>query len=135
VIRVLCTEPYCRRWATFYTTQADKPEHTRVEHGIARGALLTFWYACAGHKGPTHQPLAEGAVPPVCEHCGSTDQVAFTHAATAYHHEETVWDINLYGPGNVPNPNRDLAFCPECTTDYHDIYAEMWAEYRSSQGI
>jgi hypothetical protein len=61
--------------------------------------------------------------------------VAFTNSATAYYHEETVWDINLFGPGNVPSPNRSLAFCHDCTQEYHDLFGEMWAEYRSMQGI
>ena len=136
MIHVTCGDPYCRRWATFYTTKDANPDFTRIEYGVAEGSLLKFWYACSRHKGPAHVPLAADAVvPPVCEHCGSTDRVSFVGSMTAYHYEETVWDILLYGPGETPNPNRDKAYCPSCAEEHVAYWTEMWDEFRSMQGI
>jgi hypothetical protein len=134
---ILCGHQECRRVAVAYTTleQNPRPWGPPIPEG-ALGAIVNvpLWYACTRHSTSKHTPLPEGLQPPVCEFCGESDGVTWVTPGSAYHYSPTTWDIILYGPSGL-NPNRDSAYCLECAERDREYWAEMWKDYRSSQGI
>lgn len=65
-----------------------------------------------------HICLACVALAPKCEYCGSADTVKPTAGRTAYDTNKVGWE----------SPNRHVFLCPDCTTEHHEHWDEMWAE-------
>jgi hypothetical protein len=134
VIEVTCHFPKCRRWAKFFTTLDANPKPwPNVELGPFNNIVVPLWYACAKHHTEKHEPLV-GEIPPVCDHCGRTDGIAWGGVRTAYAQPTiTVWDWIFYGPGGPPDPNRTRPYCPDCAERDREYWDDMWAEYNAGR--
>lgn len=56
---------------------------------------------------------------PKCEHCSSTNNVQPTDGRTQYWSPDKAgWD----------SPNRPVFLCPDCTSEHHSHWDEMFAE-------
>lgn len=61
----------------------------------------------------------------MCFYCGSTGAgIQMEPSRTMYEQKP-----------DEPDPNADLACCRPCSQRHHEYWDEMWAEYRSSQGV
>jgi hypothetical protein len=137
VIPVVCCHSECREWGVAYTTLEDNPKPWATIPDGFEGVVVPepLWYVCKKHLTPRHHPLPENGAPPVCEFCGSADQVTWVTSPTLYERKVSVWDWIHYGPNGPPDPNRAHALCADCAERERDFWAEQWKEYRSSQGI
>ena len=131
MIRVVCGEPNCRRWATAYTTLEENPRKTwqnGQEFLYGHVVIIPRWYACPLHTTAKHHPLV-GDKPPVCEQCGETDGVDWADSRTMYETKVSVWQWAFYGPEGPPDPNRSSPYCPDCTKRHNEYWDEMWSAY------
>lgn len=108
---------------------------------VARDQVRPF-YACEEHRTERHEPLVVDP-PPVCEQCGTTENVTWMPAATAYHTPtvnelpHSIWKQILINMGVVfleedgEYVNCPSAYCPTCAEEYSAHWDEMWRDYYS----